>query len=559
MMAFFFSGTRGRVGTKMAAGKKDVGQWLAGCNYAKASTGHWLAWHVSDPACVAILLPDHLDGEACQWIASRFKDASIENAVKYIESGEFKLNRESFGYSRCENGYLISEFQRRPHAYIWLRELAWDRLEITSKLRRTWESLFGEKGDSGHYSRHQWLGDGHEGIFWNSPFDGIIDSLPCTIHLQLITTKEWFAREVFIRANAITSERYPKANAHYFADGLRVGERVIEFVSEENDLARMLMWRAFSEVIEKEKITVQESITVEPCSLWGYPLKLAAQKRYGAEDAPQHRLVTVVLDLKKIEESDWEKIRDYLIAGMLPTLDAKPIAYSFDEIADGFVELSSSELVALNWDDARRPLSKVDQALISATRNLNLVLMKELLKNGGNINLIEPDGNTLVTTAMWGWFDSQSTQQSDQDKNGCIAHDEKMGQQALLEVISFLLESGAHPDLHGPNEQTALSLAAINCQASIIDLLLKHGANAAAGEYSDSSWGGWPPAWESLDFDVYFEGNAGARECYDLLLLNRPSPCYSKSSEDEEISTAKSNVQRWLDEGVYPEAERKYR
>ncbi len=70
-MAFIFKHYRFRIAERMAADDKEIKTWLNTATFAKASTGHWLAWHADEPSQMAMLLPDHPKGEPCRWIASR--------------------------------------------------------------------------------------------------------------------------------------------------------------------------------------------------------------------------------------------------------------------------------------------------------------------------------------------------------------------------------------------------------------------------------------------------------------------------------------------------------
>jgi glutathione S-transferase len=106
-MAFFYSGFRPRIANQMAAGDKEIMKWLAGCTFAKASTGHWLAWHADDLERVALLLPDH--PEACRWMEYWEENPKIEDAIEYVESGAFET----------ESGDVLNLFIQNPDTGKW--------------------------------------------------------------------------------------------------------------------------------------------------------------------------------------------------------------------------------------------------------------------------------------------------------------------------------------------------------------------------------------------------------------------------------------------------------
>lgn len=88
-MATIFKGYRPRLARMMAAGNPELTRWMNTATFAKASTGHYMAWHSDDAHSVAVLPPGHPEGEECLWIEDWSGDASIDEAIRYVESGEF--------------------------------------------------------------------------------------------------------------------------------------------------------------------------------------------------------------------------------------------------------------------------------------------------------------------------------------------------------------------------------------------------------------------------------------------------------------------------------------
>lgn len=85
-MATIFKGYRPRIARQMAAGDAEIMRWLGAAIFAKASTGHWLAWRDNSPDQVAVLPPD---GQPCQWIETWGENDTIEDAIEFVESGRF--------------------------------------------------------------------------------------------------------------------------------------------------------------------------------------------------------------------------------------------------------------------------------------------------------------------------------------------------------------------------------------------------------------------------------------------------------------------------------------
>ncbi|QFY44647.1 hypothetical protein F6R98_20110 [Candidatus Methylospira mobilis] len=88
-MAMIFSDWRPRIALRMAAGNDEIKRWLNQATFAKASTGHWMAWKGDDPSRIAVLPPDHPEGSECFWLDSWDKDDTIETVIEYVESGRF--------------------------------------------------------------------------------------------------------------------------------------------------------------------------------------------------------------------------------------------------------------------------------------------------------------------------------------------------------------------------------------------------------------------------------------------------------------------------------------
>ncbi len=82
-MATIFKGYRPRIARQMAAGDAEIMRWLGAATFAKASTGHWMAWR---PDRVAVLPPCELP---CQWIESWGENDTIEDVIEFVESGLF--------------------------------------------------------------------------------------------------------------------------------------------------------------------------------------------------------------------------------------------------------------------------------------------------------------------------------------------------------------------------------------------------------------------------------------------------------------------------------------
>lgn len=424
----------------------------------------------------------------------------------------------------------------KKQAYFWTREHSCERLELIERVHWTWEHLFDEPGDRGHYMRFQWRGTRgaiHAACGPCDVFDASIAGTAYKVHLRVVTLKEWFAREVFKRAQERTRARYPHYDEHTFMDGPRVGERVLLFLREEYELAWQHLWTSLRLVIEDEQPHVAEMMSSDPCNNWGYPAALAATYRFGGALQDNHRLVTVVRNRPEITPADVQAIKDELARGQALVLDPTPVTFSFGEIESGLVELSAPELAILNWEDARKPLSAADRTLHSAVSKLDHAAMEAALATGADVNSLDDYGNTVLENLICAWDYWDETRYDAHDTHAAMARERQ-----TLAMLDTLLKAGAHPDLCSPNEAPPIVTAAIKHSEPIVRRLLAAGANAAVRWASDDHAGCWPQTWDNPVFDAFCDNKPEALPVYHCLLLNRPSPYYTQEQENKEHAEA---------------------
>ena len=91
-MAFILKGYRPRIARRMNPSRSE-NRWFGIATYAKTNNGYWLAWH-DDLEKVALLPPDHPEGEECKWFESWDKDNTIETFFEYVESGDYEDEKD---------------------------------------------------------------------------------------------------------------------------------------------------------------------------------------------------------------------------------------------------------------------------------------------------------------------------------------------------------------------------------------------------------------------------------------------------------------------------------
>lgn len=91
-MAFIFKDWRPNIARRMNP-DRSMSKWFNKAKYAKTSNGYWLAWD-DDLNRVALLTPDHPEGEECRWLESWDGNNTIETFFNYVESGEFEAEKD---------------------------------------------------------------------------------------------------------------------------------------------------------------------------------------------------------------------------------------------------------------------------------------------------------------------------------------------------------------------------------------------------------------------------------------------------------------------------------
>lgn len=111
-MTMIFKGYRPRIAARMNPSHSDD-RWFTAATYAKTNNGYWLAFH-DDLDRIALLPPDHPEGEECRWLESWDKDDTIVTAINYIESGEFEQDEKDY-----PGGFVLNLFIKNIKTGEW--------------------------------------------------------------------------------------------------------------------------------------------------------------------------------------------------------------------------------------------------------------------------------------------------------------------------------------------------------------------------------------------------------------------------------------------------------
>lgn len=403
----------------------------------------------------------------------------------------------------------------RHQTYIWSREFTRERLMMLERFQSVQRHITDVLDDPPplvRYHRYQWVGECRQGSFYTSPdpcgFSAPLWGKPAILHLQLVTAWYWSGVEVYMEALRRACLRYSSGLNHQWLNGVRVGERVMEFTSEEYELHGMAFWQAVWNLTEREEHHgVGEQLFTAYCDTLGNTHDL---DQWPPKDGLPHYKVTVICNTAAVDASLHEHIKNKLVRGLPLELDATPVSHlRFSDMEQGLVELSGTDLVWLNWVDGCRSTHQSEPESVlrleAALEQFDVDRVCHALAEGAEVNGFTPQGASYLSTLYHRW---QGRSSSD----------------TALSIARVLLEQGAHPDLHSPYDTPVLVDAALNNDVAWVRLLLAHGAHASVQCFPDDGRMEWPPVWENARFDAFNEHDQNALHIFELLSQHRTKP-----------------------------------
>lgn len=421
-------------------------------------------------------------------------------------------------------------------AFIWTREHSPHRLRQLDDVKWAWEHVFGENRERGHYMRIQWAERPGNDQRRFARFTADVDGMPAQMHLTVLTAREWFVRTMFQRALAKTRERYPDFEAHHFVDGDRVGERRVVFHSERNALSSYYLWSSLWQVVE-EKPSVQETWFSEPCNSLGWTAAQIDRDDHWCQISPGDRRVTVIRRLESVTEHDVNEIVQAFQARGGPDLSTGDITFSWSDIRGGFTEMSDPELVVMNWADARPVPSAADIELQESIDRLDIDGIRKALTAGANPSCTSKNREGGLASVIRAWRDHWQhwhAVENELEYFGGPRPERLIPVEEAREMLSVLLDAGAHPDRHEYNETPAITDAVLAQSPELVSLLLERGADPSVGVFWDDGPGIKPAAWDYAMFDGFSLNEAGAREAYFAMIRHRSSPAWTQQEEEED-------------------------
>jgi hypothetical protein len=421
-------------------------------------------------------------------------------------------------------------------AYIWTREHSPDRLRQLDATAYIWEELFFEPKNRGHYQPIQFALKSRSGWMAHEKFEATLDGKAVEVHLQVVSARVWFLRELYLRACTLTRERYPDFDAHHFVDGDRVGERRIVFHSERHALSRNHLWTTLWWLDREEAPKITETWFQEPCSSWGDPASVIDENRsFNNCIDPAHVRYVVVRDVDEVDASIMAQVVASIREHGKPEVSTRSLSFDFDTFRDDFIELSEPELVFLNWADARKPLRESDKALLKAAEKVDFAAIRQALAEGADPNITDGE-DPVLGIVITGWRDHLATCEADDEDLAYLGGKRPTRKIPLVEVLDalkLLLNAGAHPDRFDPDGLPAIVTAALVQIPEIAALLLEYGADPSISPFWDDGLGMYPAAW-GYATDGFSLNEAGAREVYYTMVRCRSSTMFEQATEDQD-------------------------
>lgn len=375
-------------------------------------------------------------------------------------------------------------------AYVWRRQLSHDQMSKIEKILRLRDRLDAATVADCVFARCQ-LQDSDRRYMNYGAFHGDWDGLPTYFKPNLRPLFMDYAIAVYSQAIRDVVAYYPHLARHSVVDGPLVGERRLVFPDKLDEAAAYWIQCRFYHLAEKSDIAVPESFSVrrEDTSSFG---------------GTREFIVDVALDRDRIDEKIWKEVSAIVATGKPFPVDHKPRKCDIKLACEMLTELSLPELVALNWNSVKKPLTDADRRLFAAIDEFDFDAAAEALAVGADPNAIsESDETPLKAVVSFRRIERRGDSlKIPNDPKEYFKLDAELGPSAdeIIRFANLLVSAGAAVDWAGFNEETPLGEASLHADAAVSAFLLGHGADPSIRCYSDDFPSNWGNAWDSADF-----------------------------------------------------------
>jgi hypothetical protein len=399
-------------------------------------------------------------------------------------------------------------------AYVWRRHLSYDQLSKIESIQRLRECLDAETVAACAFARCQ-LRDSDRRYVNCDSFHGIWDGLPTHFRLNLRPLFLDYVVAVYSQAIRDAVAYYPHFARYSVVDGPLIGERRLVFPDKLDEAAAYWIRCRFYQLAEKGNISVSESFSIRPVDT----------SRFGGG---REFTVDVSLDHEHIDEKTSKKVSDTVSKGKPFPVNPKPRKCDVKLVSEMLTELSLPELVALNWNSVKKPLTEADRRLFAAINEFDINAAAEALAAGADPNAVSESNKTpLTAVVLFRWIERRrdSLKVSDCSEE-YFKLDAELGPsvEEIIRFVNLLVSAGAAVDWATFNEETPLAEAALNADAAVVTCLLEHGADPSIRCFSDDHPGEWGNAWESAHYLRDLNIDNDDDRVWNALIAKWPAP-----------------------------------
>jgi hypothetical protein len=370
----------------------------------------------------------------------------------------------------------------RREPYIWTCELSHDQRKKISAIESKHQELPEDIQRLSRYCRCQLRRSDRAYNVYHG-FDGIWNGKPASFHPVLRPTSVKYAERLYMQALRDLHAHYSGFDQHKFIDGDRLGERRIIFPDKLDEAAICWIRTRIWLLHEQSDIAVSESF-----KWWEEPSTTEGVTKIKFE---------LSLNRPVMDKTTWEEISAVIKEGRVFPISTEHSKADWAVVLEQLADLSLPELVLLNWKEARRPLSELDEQLMIAVKDFDVSGMQAALEAGADPNCIDSCNNTPLKNIIdiWGRLeDIEYTKEQGLD----VSH--YPSAEGLVSVIEMFVKYGVDVNMSPPDTSNALDAACMVADAKIVSLLLDHGADPHIECYTDEYPSRWGSAWESADF-----------------------------------------------------------
>ena len=368
---------------------------------------------------------------------------------------------------------------RRP--YVWTRAYSYEQFQKIEEVGRMRRDPRPAIGQATKFARCQ-IRDVNKWYRIIHSFEGYWNGEPVSFDPCIRPLFMEYATRLYETAAQEALQRFPGFTDHHVEDGPDLGERRLVFTSSKHELAVPFLFNRMRTLAEDKAVSVAESVHAE----------LDGSTRIGGR---RRMKLFVTVDRPSTDKGVWDEVRACFTEGRPFPIDPTPRQCDWRLVAPMRVALSLPELVYLNWADVRTPLSAADRALLESVATFDPAVIAQCIANGADPNATHSGGETALMELITSNPGDTVQPEPGEDWESLEARIPPVSLERRKACIQVLLDAGAHLDVRGPDENTALDLAILRKDEELLEWLLSLGADDTI-QYDNTYPAAWPTTWD---------------------------------------------------------------